>query len=197
MKKIFYGMVLLTSVAACEDHQHGTPRANDTVVISRSNEKDTLKGSLKAYTKKKINDATINIRYHSPAVRGRMIWGGLVPFDKIWVAGAHSATSLEIDRDLIIDNQTIPAGKYGLFAIPGQAEWTLVLNKNWDQHLTDEYDQMDDVLRWKVIPEALDNPQERLMYVLDQTGEYKGNLELVWEKLRIKTPFEIRRGSEP
>jgi len=186
-------MILLASLTACEDHQHGTPKAGDSVVISRSNEKDTLKGSLKAYERKKINTATINIKYHSPAVRGRVIWGGLVPFDKIWVAGAHSATSIETNKELIIDNQPIPAGKYGFFAIPGQSDWTLVLNKNWDQHLTDEYDQKDDVLRWKVIPDTLDNPQERLMYVLDQTGEYKGNLELVWEKLRIKAPFRIQR----
>ncbi len=193
MKKIFYSMILLGSLTACEEHQHGASKTDGSVVISRSNEKDTSKGSLKAYASKKINTATINIKYHSPAVRERVIWGGLVPFDKLWVAGAHSATSIETNKELIINNQTVPPGKYGFFAIPGQSDWTLVLNKNWDQHLTDEYDQKDDVLRWKIIPDTLDKPQERLMYVLDQTGEYKGNLEFVWEKLRLKMPFQIKR----
>ena len=199
MRKIFYCLLVASLILSCnsDDHSHGQTKADDGVIISPGSEADTAKGSKKAYVSKKLNDARITIRYYSPAVRNRVIWGGLVPFDRVWVAGAHSATSIETDKNLFVEGKTIPSGKYAFFAIPGNPEWTLIINKNWDQHLADEYDEKDDIVRWKVKPDTASTVQERLMYDLDQTGEYKGNLELAWEKLRIKTPFEIKRGSEP
>jgi hypothetical protein len=195
MKKIFYCLLITSIILSCNnaDHNHGQANSDDGVIISAGSEPAKDKGSQKAYVSKKINDANITIRYYSPAVRNRQIWGSLVPFDKVWVAGAHSATSIESDRGLIVEGKTIPAGKYGFFAIPGNPEWTLIINKNWDQHLADEYDEKDDLLRWKVKPDTASSVQERLMYDIDQPGEYKGNFELVWEKLRIKTPFDIQR----
>ena len=190
MKKLFYFFIFAATIISCNsaDHNH-----DEAVVISSGSAPDTAKGSKKAYVRKKINDANITINYYSPAVRNRTIWGGLVAFDKVWVSGAHSATSIETDKPLVIDGKTIPAGKYGFFTIPGIPEWTLIINKNWDQHLADEYDQKDDVLRWKVKPDTTSTIQERLMYEIDQTGEYKGDFDLLWEKLRIKTFFTIQR----
>jgi len=190
MKKIFFCLALASYIISCNnaDHDH-----DEAVIISHSSEADTAKGSKKAYVSKKINDANITIRYYSPAVRNRTIWGGLVAFDKVWVSGAHSATSIETDKALVIDGKTIPAGKYGFFTIPGNPEWTLIINKTWDQHLADKYDVKDDVLRWKVKPDTTSTIQERLMYEIDQTGEYKGDFDLYWEKLRIKTLFNIQR----
>lgn len=190
MKKLFYFFLVTTTIISCNsaDHNH-----DDGVIITPGNAPDTAKGSKKAYVSKKINDANITIRYHSPAVRNRIIWGGLVAFDKIWVSGAHDATSIETDKAIVIDGKTIPAGKYAFFTIPGNPEWTLIINKNWEQHQTTEYDQKDDVLRWKVKPDTTSAIQERLMYEIDQTGEYQGDFDLIWEKLRIKTPFTIQR----
>lgn len=163
------------------------------VIDITGNETDTIKKSIKAYASGNINGRIITISYHSPAVRNRIIWGGLVPFDQPWVSGAHMATSIETDAILIINGKEIPAGKYAFFTIPSQKDWTIILNKNWEQHLTDKYDAKEDILRWQVKPDTLSFVQERLRYTIDQMGEYKGRIDLTWEKLRITIPFEVKR----
>lgn len=127
---------------------------------------DTIKKSIPKETHAQVGNAHVMIRYHAPAVRGRTIWGGLVPYGEVWVTGAHSATSLELDEDFIIADKMINAGKYALFTIPGQEKWTIIINRNWDQHLADKYDQKDDVIRLEVIPQQLSGVQERLKYAV-------------------------------
>jgi hypothetical protein len=165
----------------------------DGAVITKTENRvmDTLKKSIRAYVKNKIGPADFKIAYHSPAVRNRIIWGGLVPFDQIWVTGAHMATSIETNRDFIIDKKKIPAGKYALFTIPGRAEWTIIINKNWNQHLADEYNEKDDVLRWKMKPDTLSYVQERLMYDISQSAQQEGNIMMIWEKLKLLIPVRI------
>ncbi|HEX6847128.1 MAG TPA: DUF2911 domain-containing protein [Chitinophagaceae bacterium] len=179
-------------IVSCKNDDHAG-HANDAVVITKTEpgKIDTVKKSIKAYTQNKIGAANIQIRYHSPAVRDRVIWGGLVPFDGVWVAGAHNATSIESDKDLIMDGKTIPAGKYAFFTIPGKEEWTVIVNKNWDQHLADDYKQEDDLLRMKVKPDTLNYKQERLLYEIEQSSQKEGNILLVWEKLKLTIPVRI------
>ncbi|MGV3502548.1 MAG: DUF2911 domain-containing protein [Adhaeribacter sp.] len=102
-------------------------------IIPVQAEADTLKGSLKAQASGRIGPAILQISYHSPAVRERVVWGGLVPYKQVWVTGAHRATSLEISQAVRIGGQALPAGKYALFTIPGEKEWTVIVNKNWNQ----------------------------------------------------------------
>ncbi|HEY0680019.1 MAG TPA: DUF2911 domain-containing protein [Chitinophagaceae bacterium] len=151
---------------------------------------DTLKKSLPAVADAEINGKKITIRYHSPGVRNRVIWGGLVPYDQVWVTGAHLATSIESSGDMIINGKTIPAGKYALFTIPGKEQWTVILNKNWQQHLTDEYNASDDIVRLNVNPEAAPH-QERLMYSIAQNDGGRHVIEMKWEKISIRVPFEF------
>ncbi|MEY4930367.1 MAG: hypothetical protein RI909_1091, partial [Bacteroidota bacterium] len=139
---------------------------DDGVVIMKQTKEDTLKGSLKAYAKGKIGETEFKITYHAPAVRGRIVWGGLVPFDKVWVTGAHMATTIESNKDFMLDGKAIAAGKYGFFTIPGKDKWTVIINTNWQQHLTDEYDAKDDVVRVEIKPASLQEYQERLQYEL-------------------------------
>ncbi|MFM9909155.1 MAG: DUF2911 domain-containing protein [Chitinophagaceae bacterium] len=160
------------------------------IAITRPGELDTVTKSIKAIVTKKINDLTITISYHSPAVRNRVIWGGLVPFDQVWVAGAHMATSIEFNKRLTINGKKIPAGKYALFAIPSQKEWTLILNRNWQQHLTDKYDIREDVLRVMVKPDTINYLQERLRYDIIEQKEGLGAIEFRWEKLLISVPIK-------
>ena len=77
----------------------------------------------------KINGANITIKYSSPSVKGRKIWGELVPFDKVWRAGANEATTFETDKDLIVEGLKLPAGKYSFFVIPNEKECILIFNK--------------------------------------------------------------------
>lgn len=174
-------------VIACTNSDTGNNKENKNAQTAAA---DTSKKSIPMETSKRINNAQITIKYHSPGVRGRIIWGGLVPYDQVWVTGAHNATTFEISRDFEAGDKKIPAGKYALFTIPGKDEWTVIINKNWQQHLTDEYAESDDLVRIKVKPETLSTNVERLKYDIDQTGEYKANIIISWEKIRI--PFSIR-----
>ncbi len=164
---------------------------DDGVVIMKQTKEDTLKGSLKAYAKGKIGEAPFKITYHSPAVRGRIVWGGLVPFDKVWVTGAHMATTIESDQDFMLDGKAITAGKYGFFTIPGKDTWTVIINKNWQQHLTDEYDAKDDVVRVEIKPVYLQESQERLQYELIAKTDREGVLAVSWDKVQLQIPIAI------
>jgi len=85
-----------------------------------------------------IGETTITINYSQPAVKGRTIWGDLVPYNKIWRAGANETTTFEVSNDVSIDGKTLAAGKYGLYVIPMENEWTIILNTGigWVAHST-------------------------------------------------------------
>lgn len=152
--------------------------------------KDTARGSLPYEVRTKVGKADVRINYYSPAVRGRIIWGGLVPYDAVWVTGAHNATSLEVSRDFEVGGQTIKAGKYAIFTIPGRDEWTVIINKRWNQHLADEYKKTEDLARVKVRPQTIGTVTERLTYGVEKTGDNTANIVIAWEKLRV--PFAVK-----
>ena len=157
-------------------------------VIAEQSERDSIKGSIKSEATGKIGSANIRILYTSPAVRGRAIWGKLVPFNKVWVTGAHNATSIETDREISIGGTKIPAGKYAFFTIPAPDEWTVIINKNWEQHQADKYSQEEDLLRLNVKPQMGKKNQERLRYQVVRKGGDKGKIVMSWEKTRIEVP---------
>ena len=140
-----------------------------------------------------IGDAHIHIDYSSPGVRNRIIFGGLLAYDQLWQAGAHMATWIETNKDLIIDGKMLPAGKYGFFTIPSKEEWTIIFNSNWDQHGKDEYDKKDDVLRFKVKPIISDEVTERLAYQVNKINDNEGTMSLSWEKVSIKFNFKVNQ----
>src|SRR5687768_6756308 len=88
-----------------------------------------------------IGDANVAVYYSSPAVKGREIWGGLVPYGKIWRTGANEATVFQTDKNLLISGSKLPAGKYALFTIPGETGWTIVFNSEWNQWGAFKYDE--------------------------------------------------------
>lgn len=139
-----------------------------------------------------IGDAHIHIDYSSPGVRGRIIFGGLLAFDQVWQAGAHRATWIETNKDLSIDGKILSAGKYGVFTIPSKREWTIIFNSNWDQHGKDDYDEKEDVIRFKVTPRLSDNITEHLVYKVEKVTDSSGTISLEWEKVTIKFPFQIQ-----
>lgn len=193
---------IAASLGACQDqasHEHhstedSTKKSAAVIPVgirpTDSSVTDTVRKSIPAIATGNINGHRLVIRYHSPAVRGRIIWGGLVAFDQVWVTGAHSATSFESKTGFRMGGKEIPAGKYAFFTIPGKENWTVILNKNWEQHLADEYSDSADVVRLTIKPAAATH-QERLMYTIDQTGERKCVIEMRWEKVRLRVPLEL------
>ncbi|HSP40423.1 MAG TPA: DUF2911 domain-containing protein [Gillisia sp.] len=138
-----------------------------------------------------INGAHIHIDYSAPSVRERVIFGGLVGYNTVWQAGAHKATWIETDKDLMIDGKTLKAGKYGFFVIPGKEQWQVMFNSRWDQHGKDEYDEADNMLTMQVSPEELDENQEILTYEVIEKNDKEGIIVLTWEKIKIEVPFEV------
>lgn len=169
------------------------PQEESARLIVEQADADTLKGSLKAKAMGTIGNTGITINYYSPAVRGRVIWGGLVPFDEVWVAGAHRATNIEFNQEVVIGGVNIAPGKYALFTIPGKKEWTIIINRNWDQHLADNYDQKEDVVRVKVKAEIEETNQERLRYAIEAESNTEGEIVIYWEKLEVSLPITVLR----
>lgn len=170
-------IVFVTNVSFAQqtDHAHTSTVKVDTV----------KKKSIPQEEHAQIGDTHITILYSAPAVRGRVIWGGLITYGEVWVTGAHRATSFEIDREFTVNNKKIPAGKYGIFTIPGKDKWVFILNKNWDQHLADDYDVALDVIRVEVTPVKLAAVQERLNYSITELSEKEAILSICWETLKI------------
>jgi hypothetical protein len=134
--------------------------------------------------------ATIKIEYSSPGVKGRKIWGDLVPYDKVWRAGANKATVFTTDKDIKVEGQALAAGKYSLYAIPGEKEWTIILNSatgQWGIKMDGETteDPAKDVLRVKVKPMKSKEFTERMTFTVDDKG-----FALVWENLAV--PVSIK-----
>ena len=127
-------------------------KQTDDVCYNPNAVKDTGKKSINSMAVGVINGDSVKISYHSLGVRKRIIWGGLVPYDEVWVTGAHDATTIEIDKAFVIGGKEIITGKYAFFTIPGKSEWTIIINKNWKQHLINDYDEKDDIIRFKVKP---------------------------------------------
>src|SRR5258708_7128816 len=155
-----------------------------------SQTQDTTRGSIPSSAEIVIGKARIRINYYSPAVRGRIIWGGLVPYDQVWVTGAHSATSVEFGVSVEINGKEIKAGKYALFTIPSKNEWTIIINKNWEQHLADKYSEKEDLVRLKVQPQE-SSPRERLKYLIEQVDESNVKIKIAWEKVKVFLPVKL------
>jgi hypothetical protein len=181
MKTLFIFLAFLISEKGQAQHDH-----------QKTIGSDTLKKSIPQSVHSEIGDSHIMVFYSAPAVRGRVIWGGLVPYGEVWVTGAHKATTWEFTNNLEINKTIIPAGKYAIFTIPGREKWIFIINKKWDQHLADEYNSKEDVLRVEVIPQVLTSSEERLLYSITEEENNKGVLAISWEKIKISIPFQVK-----
>ncbi|MCB0664321.1 MAG: DUF2911 domain-containing protein [Saprospiraceae bacterium] len=115
-----------------------------------------------------VGDVSVAINYSAPSVNGRKIFGGLEPYDEVWRTGANEATTFEVSKNVMIEGQELPAGKYGLFTIPGEDKWTIIFNSDWDQWGDYNYDAGKDVLRVEVMPKKLDEPVEQMKIALSE-----------------------------
>lgn len=150
---------------------------------------DTLKGSPVRTAMSTINGTHIHIEYGSPGVKDRIIWGGLVAYDKVWATGAHNATSIQFSKPIEINGKTIPKGTYGFFTIPGKTNWQVIINSRFEQHLADDYSATEDIVRVGVEPRQSSMTQ-RLTYSVRPSGNGGGEISMKWEKLEIILPFK-------
>ena len=130
----------------------------------------------------------IDLSYHRPAVKGRVIWGQLVPFGQVWRAGANDATSLTFSTDVRVAGKPVSKGTYALFVLPQKDRWTVILNKDAKQWGAFFHKPEQDVVRFELTPEPTTH-QERLAFSIDVKDRDTALVSLHWEKLRISFPI--------
>lgn len=134
-----------------------------------------------------ITDVTVD--YSSPGLKGRKVFGTLVPYAQLWRAGANAATKLTFTSDVTIADKPVAAGTYSLFFIPTAKTWTVVINKNKDAS-TQSYDEKQDVLRFEAKPDKAPK-RERLTYIFSNTGDESVRIDMEWDELRVSIPVKV------
>lgn len=146
--------------------------------------------SQEASVSQRIGLTDMTVTYHRPAVRGRTVWGELVPHGQVWRAGANQNTVLTVSTPVTIGGQTVPAGSYGLHMIPTASEWTVILSRQSADWGSFFYDPKDDAARIQVTPRPADH-QEHLAYFFDTPSDHEVTLTLRWEKLAVALPIGV------
>ncbi len=142
-----------------------------------------------AEVKQRIHTTDVEITYHRPGVKGRTIWGEVVPFGKVWRAGANNNTTFECTTEVTIEGQKLPAGKYGFHVIPEKEEWTIAFNSVNNAWGSFTYDASKDVLKVKIKPQSTEH-HEWLQFGFDDLSEDSATCYLAWEK--VKGAFKIQ-----
>lgn len=132
----------------------------------------------------------LTVTYSRPGVKNRVIWGGLVPYDTLWRTGANEATTFTTTDPIQFGGQSLPAGGYALFTIPGKDEWTVIVNSEKNQNGAFNYHKDKDVMRLTVKPTEAE-PQEWMEFSFEDLTPTSANLVLRWEKLRLAVPIVV------
>lgn len=143
--------------------------------------KPPLSPAAKAETKLS-NGKALTVDYSAPSMRERKIMGELVPFDKVWRTGANAATKLTTEGDIMLGSIHVPAGTYSLYTIPGEKEWTLIVNKQTGQS-GGTYDEKQDLGRTKMSVKSTKEPVET--FVIDAKPSV---LTMTWENTQVSVP---------
>jgi hypothetical protein len=171
MKKIFCTL-FIAAFAFCSNAQDlKTPALSPTAKITQE-----------------FSTSNIEVSYSRPSLRGRKIFGELVPYGKVWRTGANSATKVKFGEDVKIGGVNVKAGEYALYTIPGTWEWEVILNKgtgNWGAY---GYDTSGDVARFKVKSEKLNASVQSFTVLISDITFTSCNIEICWEKTMVIIP---------
>ncbi len=177
MMKKFVGSVFAALVVLC--------------AVPASAQLELPPASPAAKVMQKVGLTEISVDYSSPAVKGRKIWGELVPWEKPWRTGANASTKITFSRDVTFGGKPVPAGTYAIVTFPAQSGWTVVLNKELGLFGGGKtYDAKDDVVRVPATTTEIPN-RERLTFIFSNTTDDQTSLDMEWEKLRVSVPIQI------
>src|SRR5436309_2873640 len=157
--------------------------------VSAQNDLNLPDASQAAEVKQRVALTDITINYHRPLVNGRKIWGALVPYGKVWRAGANENTTIEFSDPVSIEGQPLAKGTYGLHMIPNPDSWTVIFSKTntgWGSY---SYKQDEDALRVNVKPKPLAESKEALEFDFEDLKPDSTAVTLKWEKLGV--PFTV------
>ncbi len=153
---------------------------------------DEARVSPNASVSQTIGTTNVTITYGRPSVKGRNVFGGLQPYGDVWRTGANEATTITFSQNVIIEGDTLEAGTYGLFTVPGKEEWVVIFNNVPNQWGAFDYDSSEDALRVKVKPEE-GHPMEQLMFYFEDVAKNSGTAVMHWSD--VKVPFTIETAS--
>lgn len=140
-----------------------------------------------------VGSGKIKITYSRPLVRGRKIFGELVPFDKLWRNGASDCTVITTSEDISFGNNVLKAGSYSIFSIPSINEWTIIVNSDTTLHGETGYDEKKDIMRFKVPLEKSPNFYETFTIELnDINSKGEAFLKILWENTMVKIPVKSK-----
>ena len=150
---------------------------------------ETPRPSPKGTVTQKVGIMDVSITYSRPGIKGRRIFGGLVPYGEVWRTGANEATTISFSDEVTLEGYKIPGGEYSLFTIPGKDEWTIIINKkiSWGTR----YDKEEDVVRFKIKPERSPSPIETFTITIADITTSTANIELSWENTIVKFKLEF------
>ena len=163
-----------------------------TGLFAQAPKVDFPQASPTATLKQHIGLTDIEITYSRPSVKGRVIFGNLVPYGEVWRTGANASTKISFSTPVKLNGNAIPAGKYALFTIPGEAEWTIIISKNTNGFGAFGYKPDEDLVRFKVTPVNLtDTKIETFAIEFNHIRDESALLELVWEKTVVPIKLEV------
>lgn len=132
-----------------------------------------------------VGFGTIRVDYSRPSMRGRIIFGDLVPFNELWRTGANESTTISFSENMYIEENKVPAGKYSLFTIPSEKKWTIILNKDANLWGTNGYDRNFDLLRFEVMSEPFPEHVETFTIGFGDMTQATARLYMEWENTRV------------
>jgi hypothetical protein len=141
--------------------------------------------------KQRIGLTDIEVDYSRPSVKGRDIFGGLVPFDKVWRTGANQATKIIFSTPVKLNGTEIPAGTYALLTIPGKDEWTVIINKGAEQWGAYKYDEKSDIARIKAVPIKIEGTIDTFTIDFNNIRDDSSILKLAWDKTVVPIKLEV------
>lgn len=147
--------------------------------------------SLRSTISQDIGKTTVTIDYSRPNVKGRQIFGDLVPLDEVWRTGANKCTSIEFNTTVLIDGNEVPAGKYALFTIPGENEWKVILNSDSEQFGAFQQDVSKDILQFSTPSESLPSSKETLEIAFTNSVGNTSNIEICWADRKVSFPIGV------
>lgn len=153
-----------------------------TMLLACGQDDKSKRASPPAQAKETLaSGAVVTIDYSQPSVKGRTIGKDLEPMPgKVWRTGANEATVFEVSKPIKVEGKDLPAGKYALYSIANEGEWTIIFNKTWDQWGT-EYKEADDALRVKVKPGKAPQFAEKMTFNVDKNG----TVTLLWGDIKV------------
>ena len=139
----------------------------------------------------KVGLTEVSINYSRPSKKGRTIFGDLVPYGKLWRTGANNATKFTFSDDVKIGGKDLPAGTYALFTIPGEDEWTIIFNNNFNQGGTGNYKESEDALRVNIKSIKIPATIETLLINVEDVKPTSALIEILWESTIVQIPLEV------